>query len=261
MKIAVSGKGGVGKTLIAGGIAAYLAKKGYKVLAIDADPSPNLALMLGLTPTQAARLKPISEDRELIRRKTYTGYPGVYRIHFRVDDIVEGYAVKTPLGVNLLVMGTVKGAEEGCTCPANALIRALMRHLVVDRGEAVVMDMEAGVEHLGRGTAKHVDRMLIVSEPNYRSLSTAVKIYELARSLGIPSVELVGNKVSSRSDEETIERFCTEAGIPLLGMVPFDEAVLEAERKGITPLLLGEGSKAVASIEKLIEKLIQSSST
>lgn len=256
MKVAVSGKGGVGKTLIAGGIAVHLARRGFKVLAIDADSSPNLALMLGLSPSEAARIKPISEDWDLIRRKTDTGYPGVYRLYFRVDDIVEDYAVKTPLGVSLLVMGTVKEAEGGCTCPANALVRALMRHLIVDRGEAVVMDMEAGVEHLGRGTAKHVDCMLIVSEPNYRSLNAAARIYELARSLRIPRIALVGNKVASRDDVEVIERFCSEVGLELMGLVPFDESVVEAERGGRSPLL-SEGSKAVASIERIVEGLLK----
>ncbi|RLF09788.1 MAG: cobyrinic acid a,c-diamide synthase [Thermoprotei archaeon] len=256
MKVAVSGKGGVGKTLIAGGLAASLVKRGFKVLAIDADPSPNLALMLGLKASEAVKIKPISEDKDLIQRKTYTGYPGIYRLQFRVDDIVEEYAVDTPLGVSLLVMGTVKGAEGGCTCPANALLRVLMRHLVVERGEAVVMDMEAGVEHLGRGTAKHVDYMLIVSEPSYRSLSTALKIHELSKSLGIPNIQAVGNKVSGPGDEAAIRKFFSEAGIPLIGLIPFDEAVVEAERAGSTPLLLSNKSRAVASIEALAEKLV-----
>lgn len=257
LKIAVSGKGGVGKTFIVGGLAHYLVKKGFKVLAVDADPSPNLAFILGLKPSEASKIKPISEDRDLIVRKTSTDYSGIYRLSFTVDDIVEDYAISTPMGVNLLVMGSVRGAEGGCTCPANALIRMLMRHLVVERDEAVVMDTEAGVEHLGRGTAKYVEYMLIVSEPNHRSLSIALKIHELSRNLGIPKVYAVGNKVSSSVDEGAIEDFFNKAGVPVLGMVPFDEAVVEAERLGATPLSLGAGSKALISIESMVEKLLK----
>jgi CO dehydrogenase maturation factor len=254
LKVAVSGKGGVGKTFIAACLASALSSRGFKVLAIDADPSPNLAFMLGLSPSEAASLKPISEDRELIQRKTSTGYPGVYRLGFTVDDVVEGYATPTPLGPSLLVMGTVK-AESGCTCPANALLRALMHHLVVDRGEAVVMDMEAGVEHLGRGTAKHVDCMLIVAEPSHRSLSTALKIHELARALKIPSIKAVGNKVAEPSDGELIASFLKRGGLEVAGFIPFDEAVAEADRRGVSPLLLKPKPKGVEAAEALLSAL------
>jgi len=256
LKLAVSGKGGVGKTFIAACIASSLARQGFKVLAIDADPSPNLALMLGLSPGEAAKLKPLSEDRELIQRKTSTGYPGVYRLDFTVDDVVEGFAVPTPAGPSLLVMGTVKAADSGCTCPANALLRVLTRHLVVDRGEAVVMDMEAGVEHLGSGTAKHVDHMLIVVEPSQRSLSTALRIYELARALRIPSVKAVANKVAGPRDEESIASYLGSGGLEVLGFVPFDEAVAEADKRGVSPLSLEPKPRAVEAVEALVDALL-----
>ncbi|MBS7637252.1 AAA family ATPase, partial [Candidatus Bathyarchaeota archaeon] len=166
MKVAVCGKGGVGKTLVAGGLAYAFAKKNFKTIAIDADPSPNLALTLGLSSDEASRILPISENKQLIEAKTGTGYAGVFRLTFTVDDIVREYAVMTPLGVNLIVMGTVRSVGAGCTCPANAVVRSLLRHLIVERGEAVVLDMEAGVEHMGRGTARHVDVMLIVADAN-----------------------------------------------------------------------------------------------
>jgi len=257
LKIAVSGKGGVGKTFVAACIAASLAKRGFKVLAIDADPSPNLALMLGLSPAEAEGLRPISEDRELIQRKTATDWPGVYRLDFTVDDIVEGYAVPTPLGPSLLVMGTVRDAGAGCTCPANAVVRLLTKHLIVDRGEAVVMDMEAGVEHLGRGTARHMDCMLIVTEPSQRSLSTALRIYELASSLKIPSIKAVGNKVRTARDEEAVSGFLSRAGLEVAGFIPFDEGVEEADRRGVSPLLVEPKPKAVEAVDSLVDSLVK----
>src|SRR4030066_96924 len=151
MKVAISGKGGVGKTLIAGVLASGFAARGLKTIAIDADSSPNLALTLGLSTEEARKIVPISENKELVESKTSTGYSGVYRLSFTVDDIVRDYAVSTPLGVNLIVMGTVKAMEAGCMCAPNSVIRAMLRHLIVERDEALVLDLEAGVEHIGRG--------------------------------------------------------------------------------------------------------------
>lgn len=256
MKLAVSGKGGVGKTFVAACIASALAKRGFKVLAIDADPSPNLALMLGLGSDEASRLRPLSEDGGLIERKTSSGYPGVYRLSFTVDDIVEEYAVATPIGPRLIVMGTVKSADGGCTCPANALLRALTHHLIVNRGEAVVMDMEAGVEHLGRGTAKYVDHMLIVTDPSHRALSTAARIYELARALKIPSIKAVGNKVSGPEDCEAIASALGRAGLDVLALIPFDKAVEDADKRGESPLSLRPPPKAVEVAESLVDRLL-----
>jgi len=256
VKIAVSGKGGVGKTLIAGGLAYSFAKKGLKTTAIDADPSPNLALTLGLSPKEARKILPISENKELIESKTGTGYSGVFRLSFTVDDIVRDYSVKTPFGVNLIVMGTVKSMGSGCTCPENAVIRALLRHLVVERDEAVVLDMEAGVEHIGRGTAQHVDVMLIVVDANMKSLETAKHIHELATKAGIKQISLVGNKIANDIQEKTIKNFAEKNILTILNLVPFDQKVVEAEMRGETPLKY-ENSEAVRAIEKLCEKLTE----
>ena len=172
VKIAVSGKGGVGKTLVAGVLAGFFAKKKLKVLAIDADPSPNLALTLGIPIDKARKIIPVSENVKLIESKTKTNFEGVYRLSFSVNDVIKDFSVKSPSNVNLLVMGTVKSAGSGCTCPANTVVRALLRHLFLERNEVVVMDMEAGVEHLGRGTAKRMDTMLIVSESSFKSIDS-----------------------------------------------------------------------------------------
>jgi len=256
VKIAVAGKGGVGKTFIAGALAYYYAKKGFKVLAIDADPAPNLAVTLGVPPEEASKILPISENKWLIESKTSTGFPGVYNIAFRVDDIVRDFCVQTPLGVSLLVMGTIRSVGGGCTCAANALVRALIRHLMVERDEMVVMDMEAGIEHMGRGTAKHVDAMLIITDSNLKALEIAKKIYELAKQAEIQHVFLVGNKVSSSVEAEFINRFSEKNSLPTLELVPYDRKILEADMRGEPPLKHAEDSESLAVVKRIGEKLL-----
>lgn len=256
MKIAVAGKGGVGKTFIAGGLAYYYARRGFRVLAIDADPAPNLAVTLGVPPEEAKKIEPISENERLIESKTSTGFPGVYSLSFRVDDIVRDFCIQSPLGVNLLVMGTIRSAGGGCTCPANALVRALIRHLVVERDEMVIMDMEAGVEHMGRGTAKHVDVMLIVTDSNLKALEVAKKIHGLAVQAGIRRVLLVGNKVSSPVEAAVIRRFSEENDLSIVEIVPYDRRVFEADMRGKSPISYAEGSQSVVVIERIGEKLL-----
>jgi len=257
MKIAVSGKGGVGKTLVAGVLATFFAEKGFKVLAIDADPSPNLALTLGISPDEAKKIVPISENTQLIESKTKTDYPGVYRLSFSVDDIVKVFSVKSPFGVNMLVMGTVRSAGTGCLCPANAVVRALLQHLYVERSEVIVMDMEAGVEHLGRGTAKHVDAMLVITDLSFKAMETAKKIYELATEMGIKKFFFVGNKVASENEGKLIEHFAKNNNISLLGLIPYDEQIMEADMRGESPIKYASKSKGIGAIRQLGESLIK----
>jgi len=256
LKVAVAGKGGVGKTLIAGTLAYFLAKKDFKVLAIDADPAPNLAVTLGIPYDAAEKIVPISENKGLIEKKTSTGVPGVYKLSFTVDDIVSEYSIKSPLGVNLLVMGTIRSVGGGCTCPANALIRVLLRHLIVDRNEAVVIDMEAGIEHFGRATAKHVDIMLAVADANMKALEIAKKINEFSKKAGIEKIFLVGNKIKSGDEKELLKGFSEENDILLLGFVPYDSSIFEADMKGTTPLLHCSSCEAITAIEKIGESLL-----
>jgi CO dehydrogenase maturation factor len=256
MKIAVSGKGGVGKTLIAAGLARGFAERGLKTMAIDADPSPNLALTLGLSTEEARKIVPISENKELVESKTGTGYSGVFRLSFTVDDVVHEYSVNTPLGVNLIVMGTVRSMGSGCMCAANAVVRALLRHLIVERDEVVILDMEAGVEHIGRGTASHVDALLIVVDSNLKSLEVAKRIYDLATKAGMKQIFLVGNRVMDVAQKDAIRSFAEKNGLSILSFVPFDARIIEADTRGETPLKQKE-IEAVKIIDDICETLIK----
>jgi CO dehydrogenase maturation factor len=256
MKVAVSGKGGVGKTLIAAGLARGFVERGLKTIAIDADSSPNLGLTLGLSTEEARKIIPISENKELVASKTDTGYAGVYRLQFSVDDIVRDYSVTTPFGVNLIVMGTVRSMGAGCMCAPNAVIRALLRHLVVERDEAVVLDLEAGVEHIGRGTARQVDALLIIADANVKSLEIAKHIHDMAKAAGMRQLYLVGNKVMNEAQREAISSFAERNGLPLLTFVPFDQKVIEADMVGETPLKNKE-IEAVKTIDNICELLLK----
>jgi CO dehydrogenase maturation factor len=256
VKIAVSGKGGVGKTLVSGTLASYFAQKGFKVMAIDADPSPNLALTLGISIEEANNIIPISENAELLESKTRTDYPGVYKLHFTVDDIIEENGMKSPYGVNLLVMGTVKSAGSGCACGANAVVRELLRYMIIDRDEIVVVDMEAGVEHMGRGTASHVDVMLVVADSSRKSLEIAKKISVFARDMGIKQVFVVGNRVRDPEEKELISDFTEKNELPLLALIPYDDTVVKADRAGEPPLKYAKTSESVKAIQVIGEKLL-----
>jgi CO dehydrogenase maturation factor len=249
MKIAVSGKGGPGKTFLAGTVAARFAARGHPVIAIDADPSPNLALTLGLSPKVAEKIVPIAENGDLIRLKTGTDYSGVFRLSFRVDDIIGKYTVPTPPGAHLMVRGTVCSMGSGCACPAHSVIRALLWHLIVERDDVAIFDMDAGIEHLGRGTAGHVDEMLVVSDANQKSLDVAKTISRMATDSAIRQVGLVGNRIAGDSPEQAVRAFSEKNGISVMGMIPFDQSVSDS---GITGGPVDEEhSLAICEIDRL----------
>jgi len=256
MKIAVAGKGGVGKTLVAGGLARGFAERGLKTIGIDADSSPNLGLTLGLTAEETRKIVPISDNQPLVESKTSTGYSGVYNLNFSVDDIVKQYSVPTPLGVNLIVMGTVHTMGAGCMCAPTAVIRALLRYLVVETNEAIVMDLEAGVEHIGRGTARQVDDLLIVVDSNMKSLEIAKHIYDLAAAADMKRLHLIGNRVMDDTQKQAIQSFADLNGMPVLAYVPWDQKVIESDMLGVTPLK-NKAAVAVKAIDDICELLLK----
>jgi len=227
MKIAISGKGGVGKTLLASLLSSIFAEAGYSVLAIDAAPDSNLAATLGFP--HADGITPISEMSALIEERT--GAPagqvgGFFKLNPKVDDLPEKYSLKYN-GIRLMVMGRIKKGGTGCYCPENALLQALMTHLLLGRDEVVILDMEAGVEHLGRATAKAVDKLIVVVEPGRRSVETAHRIDKLAKEISLHNIAVVANKVRSQADRE----FLTSSlpGFEFLGFIPYDQAIVDAD--------------------------------
>ncbi len=232
-KIAITGKGGVGKTTLTALLSHVYAQRGQDVIAIDADPAGNLGLAFGLTAQLDAELKPIAEMESLIYERT-GAQPGTiggwFKMNPKVDDIPETLSL-SHRGVRLLRLGTVRGGGAGCLCPENALLKALVTHLLLRKNQTLILDMEAGVEHLGRGTAGAVDAFIIVVEPGLRSLGTAEQIRYLASEIGVKRMYLVANKTRGAQDEEFIRAHA--AGLPVLGSLPFTADALAADQGGV----------------------------
>ncbi len=227
MKLAISGKGGVGKTMLTALLSREYAKHGYSVLAIDADPDTNLASALGFPHPE--EITPISEMKELVEERTGVkpGQPGsLFKLNPKVDDIPEKYAQKID-GIRLMVMGKVKRGGSGCYCAENTLLQALIVHLLVARNEVVILDMAAGIEHLGRATARAVDKLIVVVEPGRKSIETAFRIKKLAQDIGLSQIVVVGNKIRNSADKNFIIN--SLPGFDFLGFIPYDTAIIDAE--------------------------------
>ena len=252
MKIAISGKGGVGKTLLTALLAKTFAESGYSVLAIDADPDANLAATLGFPHPE--KIVPIAEMEDLIAERT-GARPGqmapYFKLNPKVDDIPEKYALKKD-GIRLMRMGRLKKGGTGCYCPENALLKALLSHLLLARNEVVILDMEAGIEHLGRATATAVDKLIVVVEPGRRSIETALNIKKLATDIGLASMVVVGNKIRNKSDEEFIRSSLPD--FEFLGFIPYDQAIVDADLASAS--VVDASQAVIAEVSNIYQTLL-----
>jgi len=257
MKIAISGKGGVGKTLLASLLSKTFAESGYAVLAIDADPDANLAATLGFP--HADKITPISEMSELIEERT-GAQPGqggsFFKLNPRVDDLPEKYS-KQFNGIRLMIMGRIKKGGTGCYCPENTLLQALVTHLLLARDEVVILDMEAGIEHLGRATARAVDKLIVVVEPGRRSIEAAYKINELAKDIGVQNIAIVGNKIRSQAEKEFM--ISSLPGFNFLGFTPYDQAIVDADLANLP--LVDSSQQVLAEVRSIYQALLSATGT
>jgi CO dehydrogenase maturation factor len=251
MKLAVTGKGGVGKTTIAGTLARLLAQD-HRVLALDADSNPNLAAVLGISRAQAARLIPLPPDltewREDAAGRAYV------HLHQPLAQVIAAYGAAAPDQTCLLVMGQVDHAGAGCRCSAHAAARGITHQLLTE-ADVAVLDMEAGLEHLGRGTVEHVDLLLLVVEPYYRALEVASRAHALAVQLGVPRVVVVANRVRTAQDQEAVAQYCRTHGLELIATIPFDETIVQAEQHDQAPIDYAPASPAMRALRDLAATL------
>ena len=250
MKIAVTGKGGVGKSTVVALIARALRENGVSVILIDADPDMNLGSILGIPNTSV--ITPVSELKELIAERTGTevGKPApFFKLNPKVDDIPEKYCIEYE-GMKVLTMGTIKTGGGGCACPENTFLKNLMSHLIIERNEWVLLDMEAGIEHLGRGTALGVDEMIIVVEASQASIETANRIRKLAEDIGISKLRIVCNKIQNDDEREYLSENLD--GFDILGFVDYSEQIRKINLRKATAFSIG--GQPIDQIEELLKK-------
>ncbi|MGB6340915.1 MAG: AAA family ATPase [Candidatus Aminicenantaceae bacterium] len=229
MKLAITGKGGTGKTTVAGILVHLFNKDGFKVLAVDADPDANLASAIGIPPKQAASILPISKQRQLITERTGAKpkqFGQLFKINPSVRDIPDNFCISYR-NIKLLVMGAVQKGGSGCACPENVLLRSLLSEIILNRDEVVIVDMEAGIEHLGRSTSQAIEKMLIVVEPGSRSVFTAKSIMRLARDIGVETFGIIANKIQDEDQKNWIHDQFPDNQV--LGMIPYSKIVLESD--------------------------------
>lgn len=254
MKIAVTGKGGVGKTTFAATLARLYAAEGRHVLAADVDPDANLGLALGFSEEELENVIPITKMRKLIEERTGAGPDNAYyKINPKVDDIPDAYSIVHE-GVKLLLLGTVETGGAGCVCPEHVMLRRIINNLVLHREDVVILDMEAGLEHLGRGTTSGMDQFIVVIEPGSRSVQTYKNVKRLAQDLGVKQVHVVANKIRDEKDEAFVR-----AHIPaedLLGCIHYNPEIMDADRQGCAPYDYSESAaREIRAIKIAIDKI------
>lgn len=235
MKIAITGKGGVGKTTFSSMLARSFADEDYRVVAVDADSDANLGLALGFPTEISESITPISEMKKLVSERTGAeaqSFGKMFKINPKVDDIPDLYC-KEYNNVRLLTLGTVDSGGSGCVCPEHILLKRLCSHLILQNKDVVIMDMEAGIEHLGRGTAQGVDAFIVVVEPGERSLQTYRKVKKLGKDIGVKKVFVVGNKIRNKSDEDFVTSNLQDG--ELLGFIYYNQEVIDSDRASKSP--------------------------
>lgn len=253
MKVAITGKGGVGKTTLASTLARLYADDGRTVLAADVDPDANLGLALGLRQEEVDSIVPICKMRALVEERTGANEANkFFKLNPYVADIPEKYA-RDVNGVKLLVMGTVDVGGSGCVCPEHVMLKAILSSLTYRKGDVVIMDMEAGLEHLGRGTAANMDQFIVVIEPGARSVQTYRNVKRLAADLGVKRVRVVANKLRDARDEDFIR-----ASVPaedLLGFIHYNSDIMDADRQGKSPYDLSPAAlEEIRSIKAILDR-------
>jgi CO dehydrogenase maturation factor len=253
MKLAFTGKGGVGKTTIVALLARVLKDRGKKVLLIDADPDMNLATVLGIP--SDIQITPIVELKELIAERTgvEVGTPApFFKLNPKVDDIPDRYCIDFE-DMKLIVMGTVKKGGGGCACPENAFLKSLLSHLVIARDEWVLLDMEAGIEHLGRSTALGVNHMVIIVEPTKTSIETAHRIKKLSADIGIRSLHVIANKIQFPQEVTFLKNELGDFNI--LEYIDYTEDIKKISMNIVTPMEIE--SKSLVKFENIVKELIE----
>jgi CO dehydrogenase maturation factor len=254
MKLAISGKGGSGKSTLAAALTLLMADRGRKVLAVDADPDANLATALGIPAMEQQKIVPVARQAALIEERTgakVRQYGQIFKLNPEVSDIADRLAY-FHRGVALLVLGAVDRGGSGCACPENVLLRALVTDLVLYQNDALVLDMEAGIEHLGRATASGVERMIIVVEPGQQAVESTRRILRLSRDIGLQDIRLLANKIASHEDEEFLRNAFPEEAF--LGLIPYREEFRRADRDGVS-ILDGLGDDLLRCFMDILDRL------
>ena len=255
MKIAIVGKGGSGKTTLAATLSRLLARRGFQVLAIDDDPNPNLGMALGVAGSELAAQHSLPRSI-LVERADASGETQIVGLAEPIEAISTEHGIAAPDGVTLLMNVQIEHGGGGCLCGEHITVRDMLGYMIEPEDQFTILDMEASVEHMGRGTPRYADVLLMITEPYYRSLETTGRLAPLARDLEVKQMYVVANKVRGSRDEEAIHRYCDERGLEVLAVLPFDEEVVEAESSG-TPILDADPLSAyVRVVEQLLDRLV-----